>query len=99
MEIASDVGKDREIVVNKSLSDRQFTQILRELASISVIAFSLKNDLSPLSPEDIQMGAEPLNQGQIQGQLDDIQSRIASLALVTLGASKDQWYAANDGIQ
>ncbi len=83
----------------RKFTDEQFEAVLKELAEISVIAFSLKEDLSPLSPEDIQMGAAPLSQGTIQAELDEIQNRIARLALQTLQASKTEWYSANDGIQ
>ena len=83
----------------RTISDTKFQKALSELAEVSAIAFSLKHDLSPLSQEDIQAGAEPLTQGQIQGSLDDIQNRIALIVLQTLGAAPEEWYAANDSVQ
>lgn len=73
--------------------------ILQELAEISSLAFSLKEEMSPLSQEDLQAGAEPLLQSQIQAYLDEIQTRITVLALGNLQATRDEWYAANDGVQ
>lgn len=83
----------------RQISDTDFRKALNELAEVSTIAFSLKHDLSPLSQEDIQAGAEPLTQGQIQESLDDIQRRITLIALNTLGATSEEWYAANDSVQ
>lgn len=83
----------------RKISETDFRKALNELAEVSAIAFSLKHDLSPLSQEDIQAGAEPLSQGQIQESLDDIQNRIAITVLRTLGAKPEEWYAANDGVQ
>ena len=83
----------------RQISDSDFRKALNELAEVSTIAFSLKHDLSPLSQEDIQAGAEPLTQGQIQESLDDIQNRIALVVLKTLGATAEEWHAANDTVQ
>lgn len=83
----------------REISENAFRKALAQIAEISAIAFSLKADLEPLSPEDIQAGAEPLNQGQIQEALDSIQTRLTVLALNTLGATKEEWYAANDTVQ
>ena len=84
---------------SRPLQGKALEEILRQLAEISAIAFSLKHDLSPLSPEDIQSGAEPLSQEQIQDSLDEIQTMITVLARKDLGATSEEWYAANDGIQ
>lgn len=83
----------------RPLNGEALQSILDQLAEISSIAFSLKHELSPLSPEDIQAGAEPLSQGQIQEYLDDIQIRIVMLAKEDLKATSEEWYAANDKIQ
>lgn len=79
--------------------DGKLRPILEKLANISAIAFSLKHELAPLTQEDLQDGMEPLMQEQIQGALDSIQNEIFELALFDLGASKDEWYAANDTVQ
>ena len=84
---------------DRPLQGQALQDILAQLAEISGIAFSLKHELSPLSQDDIQAGAEPLAQGQIQESLDRIQTMIAWLALNDLGATSKEWYAANDGIQ
>lgn len=84
---------------NRALHGEPLEAILRELAEISSIAFSLSHELQPLSQEDIEAGAEPLSQGQIQEYLNDIQMRIAILALGDLKATRGEWYAANDGVQ
>lgn len=84
---------------DRPLKGEALQQILGQLAEISAIAFSLKHDLSPLSPEAIQAGAEPLSQGQIQESLDEIQTMIAVLALGDLKATREEWYAANDQVQ
>ncbi len=84
---------------DRPLSGEAREDILRQLAEISAIAFSLKYELEPLTPEDIQAGAEPLSQGQIQKSLDSIQNMITILALNDLKATREEWYAANDGIQ
>lgn len=74
-------------------------EILKSIATVSVIAFSLKEEMSPLTPEDLQMGAEPLTQKQIQDSLDDIQNRLTILALHTLKATPEEWYSAIDTVQ
>ncbi|WP_155851896.1 hypothetical protein [Ahrensia sp. 13_GOM-1096m] len=84
---------------DRPANGEELDAILKQLAEISAIAFSLKHDLSPLTPEDIQMGAAPLDQGQIQGALDDIQTRIAFLVMNDLRATSEEWYAANDNVQ
>lgn len=84
---------------SRPLEGEQLQKILSQLAEISAIAFSLKHELEPLTPEDIQAGAEPLSQGQIQGSLDEIQTMITLLAMNDLNATREEWYAANDGIQ
>jgi hypothetical protein len=84
---------------SRPLQGEALEEVLRQLAEISAIAFSLKHDLSPLTQDDIQAGAEPLSQGQIQGSLDEIQTMITLLAINGLGATPAEWYAANDGIQ
>jgi len=84
---------------DRTLSAAQFREVLETLAHVSAVAFSLKHDLEPLTPEDIQAGAEPLSQGQIQGSLNRIQHELASLALETLKATPEEWYAANDTVQ
>jgi hypothetical protein len=84
---------------DRPLNGEALEDILRQLAEISAIAFSLKYELEPLTPEDIQAGAEPLSQGQIQESLDSIQNMITILALNDLKATREEWYAANDGIQ
>lgn len=83
----------------RQISDTDFRKALDELAEVSTIAFLLKHELSPLSQEDIQAGAEPLTQGQIQESLDDIQRRIALIALDTLGATSEEWYTATGSVQ
>lgn len=84
---------------DRPLKGDRLQAILEQLAEISNIAFSLKEELSPLTPEDIQAGAEPLSQGQIQGSLDEIQTMITMLALQDLRATREGWYAANDQVQ
>jgi ATP phosphoribosyltransferase regulatory subunit HisZ len=81
------------------MKGEQLANILDQLAEISAIAFSLKYELEPLTPEDIQAGAEPLSQDQIQGSLDKIQSMITMLAMIDLKATREEWYAANNGVQ
>ena len=81
------------------ISHENFKDALKLLAEASAVAFSLKNDLSPLTPEDIQMGAAPLDQGQIQPSLDEIITMLTQLALNKLQASNLVWYAANDSMQ
>ncbi|EAQ23222.1 hypothetical protein [Roseovarius sp. 217] len=83
----------------RPLNGKALKVILEQLAEVSAIAFALKHDLEPLTPEDIQAGAEPLSQGQIQDSLDEIQTMITNLARVALKATSEEWGAANDGIQ
>lgn len=87
------VQKKREI------DAQAFDRILQRLAEISASAFSLQYDLKPLSAEEIEAGAEPLTQDQIQEPLEEIQNTISILVLTDLGASAEEWYAANDRIQ
>lgn len=84
---------------DRPLKGEALESVLEQLAEISALAFSLKHELSPLTPEDIQAGAEPLSQGQIQEYLDDIQVRILLLAKEDLMATTEEWYAANDKVQ
>jgi hypothetical protein len=83
----------------RALSEDRFKQALETLAKVSASAFSLREDLAPLSPEDIANGAEPLSQEQINQALDSISNDLTLLALETLGATREEWFAANDTVQ
>lgn len=71
---------------------------LKKLASISVVADSLRMDLEPLSDEDIAAGAQPLSPEQIQTELEEISRLATSLALDEMKATREEWYEANDKI-
>jgi len=83
----------------RTLSEDQFKQALETLAKVSATAFSLREDLMPLTLDDLAIGAEPLSREQIKGELDSISNDLTLLALETLGASREEWYAANDTVQ
>jgi hypothetical protein len=84
---------------DRIISEADYRDALRALAEVSVIAFSLQQDLKPLRAEDIQSGAMHLTQETIQAELERIQNRLAELALITLKASREEWFAANDTVQ
>lgn len=80
-------------------TESDFRETLKTLAEVSAIAFSLRENLRPLTFEDEAIGAEPLSQAQIHEDLDEISRKLTNLALITLKATREEWYAANDGIQ
>ena len=75
-----------------------FATTLSKLALIHALAWSLKHDLDPLSPEDASAGAEPLSAEQIQAELDRICELISQVALQDLKATGDEWLEATDSI-
>lgn len=83
----------------RTLTEAEFRDALRTLAEVCVKAFSLRQDLAPLTAEDIELGAEPLTQEQIHESLDSIQDELTKLALNTLHATREEWLAANDTVQ
>jgi hypothetical protein len=75
-----------------------YAVILSKLALVNALAGSLKLDLEPLSTEDAEAGAEPLEAPQIQVELDRICQVVTEIALLHLKASPDEWVEANDSI-
>jgi len=59
----------------------------------------LRENLTPPSQEDVDLGAEPLSQEQIAESVDEILNVITGIALHDLAAQPDEWLAANDSIE
>ena len=76
-----------------------FAVTLSKLALVNALSGSLKIDLEPLDPEDVAAGAEPLSLEQIQIELEKICQTVTEIAVVHLGASTAEWYAANDSVE
>lgn len=83
----------------RSMEGAALEAVLDELARVHAIAGSVKIDMEPLSDEDKEAGAEPLTPEQIQGELERIMVGVTRVVLNHLGASPEEWYAANDKIK
>jgi hypothetical protein len=86
-------------MTKRTLSEQQYRTALETLARVSAVAFSLRENLTPLTPEDIAAGAEPLSQEQVHEALDAIANEMTVLALDTLGATREEWFAADGKVQ
>lgn len=84
---------------NRPMEGQALQDILKELATVNVLAMSLKMDLDPLDEEDIALGAEPLTPDQIKEELDKIANIVTRIAILNLKAESAEWYAANDSIE
>lgn len=84
---------------SRPMEGNALVDVLKELATVTVIADMLRTSLEPLSTEDIAAGAEPLTKEQIQEDLERISLIVTSVALVNLKAEPSEWYAANDSIE
>ncbi len=71
---------------------------LKRLALINAIATSLRYDLEPLTAEEVELGAEPLDREQISEELNRISEVVTSFALEELRAKPDEWLKACDSI-
>jgi len=83
----------------RPLEEEALELLLRELAQVFAIAAGLKDQLEPLSDEDIALGAEPLTKEQIQEDLNQIERKVTAIVLNHLKADRDEWYAAVDTVQ
>ncbi len=72
---------------------------LKNLATINVLASSLKFSMEPLTPEDIDAGAEPLTAEQIIEMMDEICDLVTAIALQQMKAEPEEWHAVNDQIE
>lgn len=74
-------------------------EAIRNLALINAIASSLKFSMEPLTQEDLDAGAEPINADQIQESMDEICDLVTAIALQQLKAEPEEWISANDQIE